>query len=120
MKLDIEKFRSYLWLVEALTTEAMTNLKKPLTKEHWVNILSLCEDEKNKFEVNEEFTLDQLLNCKLDEHRGKIEETSKEAEKQFNIEKKLKDLEEDMKELELEFMEFKNTKTYILKGVDEV
>lgn len=29
-------------------------------------------------------------------------------------------MEESMKELTLEFMEFKNTETYILKGVDEV
>jgi len=28
-------------------------------------------------------------------------------------------MEEDMKELELEFLEFKNTKTYVLKGVDD-
>jgi len=55
-------------MIEALTSEALTNLKKPLTKDHWTNILSLGDYEAEKrFELNDEFTLEQLLNVKLHE-----------------------------------------------------
>lgn len=43
-----------------------------------------------------------------------IEEICKKAEKQWQIEKKLKDMEEKLKLAELKVVPYKNTGTYIL------
>ena len=50
-----------------------------------------------EMELNDDLSLDKLLNNKFSDHRGIIEEVSKKAEKQWQIEKKLKDMEEKLK-----------------------
>jgi len=51
-----------------------------------------------------------------------IEEVSRKAEKQYQIEKKLKEMEETVKALKLDIMDYTKSKraTYVLKGVDEI
>ena len=54
LKQDVEKFREKMWLVELLTTEAIT--KKPQV---WREIFKECE--VSDLEVNEELSLQSLL-----------------------------------------------------------
>ena len=72
----------------------MKTIKKPLTRDHWMNLLAIGEynEDVKKIDINEneDFTIMQLLDAKLDTKRGEIEVISKEAEKQYNIELKLK------------------------------
>jgi len=44
-----------------------------------------------------------------------IEEVSKKADKQYQIESKLKEIEEKLKVAELKVFPYKNTGTYVLK-----
>lgn len=115
LKRHIETFKEYMWLVELLSTEAMTNLKKSFA--HWSDIFRAAEI--TDIIPNEEMSLKVLLECGLGKHREIIEEVSKRAEKQWTIEKKLKEMEDKVKVVRLELMKYKKTGTYILKGVDE-
>jgi len=116
MRKRTEKFRENLWMVELLTTEAMCNLKKATN--HWREIFTKAEVEN--IEINEEMNLKTLLEKGLDKFREIIEDVSRKAEKQWAIEKKLKEIEDKVKDVKLDLFAFKNTGTYVLKSVDEV
>ena len=111
LKQDVEKFREKMWLVELLTTEAIT--KKPQV---WREIFKECE--VSDLEVNEELSLQSLLENGMANFQEKIEEISKRAEKQWNIEKKLNELVEKIKEVRAEFIAYSTT--YVLKSIDEL
>lgn len=61
-----------------------------------------------------------LLEHKLLDHKETIEEISRRADKQWNIEKKLNEIVEKLKEQKIESIPFKATGTYVLKSLDEV
>ena len=113
LRQDIELFREKLWLIELLTTEAM--IKKPA---HWKEIFKECEIQS--IEPNDEMSLQILVELKLGSYRSIIEDISKKAEKQWNIEKKLNEITEKMKDVKLDIMVYKNTGTQVLKSLDEV
>lgn len=92
LKLHIEKFRENLWLIELLTTEAMINPKK--SSSHWKELFKECEI---KMEANDDMTLQKLLEVEILEHRVKIEDISRKADKQWSLEKKLKEMEDKVK-----------------------
>lgn len=52
--------------------------------------------------------------------REQIEDISKKAEKQWSLEKKLNTILDALKNLKIETLRYKNTGTYVLKGIDEV
>jgi len=60
------------------------------------------------------------LNINNVEHRAVIEDVSRKALKQWEIEKKLKEIEDIVKVIDIETMDYKGTGTSVLKGVDEV
>lgn len=118
MRTDVEKFRERLWLIELLTTEAMT---KKLS--HWKDIfreIQAKESKVNEIEPNDEMSLQGLIDCGLPDHRDVIEDVSRRADKQWGIEKKLNEIVEKLKDQKVEMMTFKNTGTYVLKSLDEV
>lgn len=55
----------------------------------------------------------------LANYREQIEEISKKAEKQWSLEKKLNGIVEILKNLKVDSLRYKNTGTFVLKGVDE-
>ena len=52
--------------------------------------------------------------------REQIEDISKKVEKQWSLEKKLNTILDALKNLKIETLRYKNTGTYVLKGIDEV
>lgn len=116
LKKHIEVFKEHMWLIELLSTEAMTNLKKAIG--HWSEIFKAASI--TEIVPNEEMSLKVLLEAGLGNHRETIEEVSKRAEKQWTIEKKLKEMEDKVKVIRLELIKYKKTGTYVLKGVDEI
>jgi dynein heavy chain len=60
LKQDVERFREKMWLVELLTTEAIT--KKPQV---WREVFKECE--VSDLDVNEELTLQSLLDNRMAE-----------------------------------------------------
>jgi len=66
-------------------------------------------------------TLENLINTRhLNKYRDIIEDVSKKAEKQWLLEKKLKEMEDKCKGINLEINPYKQTGTFVLRGVDEV
>lgn len=116
LKKHIESFKEYMWLIELLSTEAMTNLKKAIG--HWTEVFKAAAI--TDILPNEEMSLKGLLDYGLNNYREVIEEISKRAEKQWTIEKKLKEMEDKVKVIRLELIKYKKTGTYVLKGVDEI
>ncbi|KAL4494234.1 hypothetical protein ABPG73_018753, partial [Tetrahymena malaccensis] len=116
---DIQDFRQKLWIFELLTTEAMRNLKKPMVQQHWAEIFERCNVQGKQ--MTEDMTFIQLL-AVLNPIKDVIEEVSRKAEKQYQIEKKLKEMEETVKVIKLDIMEYTKSKrhTFVLKGVDEI
>lgn len=113
----------------------MKNPKK--SKSYWEEIFRKCnlqdhdnkdakEGEEKKIEVNvEEINVKKLLETyQLDitnlEHQGFIEEVSRKAQKQYEIEKKLKEMEENLKKIDVEYQYNDKVKGNVLKAVDEV
>jgi dynein heavy chain len=93
LRSQIEKFRENLWLIELLTTEAMSNAKR--SAPHWKELFKECQIKD--IEPNDEMTLQRLLEAGIAEHRVIIEDVSRKAEKQWSIEKKLKEMEDKVK-----------------------
>jgi dynein heavy chain len=60
-----------------------------------------------------------ILDMGLANYREQIEEISKKAEKQWSLEKKLNGIVEILKNLKVDSLRYKNTGTFVLKGVDE-
>lgn len=116
LKKDIENFRHNMWIFEFLTTDSMRNLKKSMI--HWREIFK--ESTVVELEPSEEMSFNDLLKTNLKNNRTIIEEISKKSEKQFLIEKKLKEMEDKVKGIKLEMRAFKLTGSYVLKGVEEI
>lgn len=69
----------------------------------------------------QEMGLQNLINTRhLNKYREIIEDVSKKAEKQWLLEKKLKEMEDKCKSVNLEIHPYKQTGTFVLRGVDEV
>ncbi len=77
MKLNVEKFRENLWIIELLTTEAMSNPRR--SAPHWKELFR--EAQIPAIEPNDEMSLISLINCGLTQHRDIIEDISRKAEK---------------------------------------
>ena len=97
-----------MWLIELLTIEVM--IKKP---GYWKEISNEC-GLPQEIEPNDELSLTTLIEMQLMDHREKIEEISKKADKQYQIEKMLNEMSERLKEqLKIEVF-FKNTLFYLI------
>ena len=66
-----------MWLIELLTTDAMSNPKR--SAGHWKEIFTECECKD--LELNDELTLGKLIAANFIAHRAVIEDISKKAEK---------------------------------------
>jgi len=116
LKTDIEEFREHLWIIESLTTDAMRNPKKSLV--HWQEIFQ--KTEVKSLDLNDELSLQKIIESGLNVHREVLEEVSRKAEKQWSLEKKLKEIEDKAKQINLEMLLYKKTGTYCLQSVDDV
>jgi dynein heavy chain len=63
---------------------------------HWKEIFTRCEVKE--IEISDELSLGKLLEVGMPKFREVIEDVSKKAEKQWAIEKKLKEMEDKVKE----------------------
>lgn len=71
--------------------------------------------------MTEDVTFNALLKI-VGGFRDVVEEVSRKAEKQYQIEKKLKEMEETVKVIKLEIIPYTKSKreTFVLKSIDDV
>ena len=111
LKADIDAFREYTPLVQALRQPGMRD-------RHWENLTNALG-----FEVkpDEKFTLRRgLEELKLQEHMDKIVKICDVAGKEFGIEQALNKMEGEWQEAVLLVKEYRDTGTYVLGGWDEI
>ncbi|CAK93776.1 unnamed protein product (macronuclear) [Paramecium tetraurelia] len=113
LKSQIDEFKEKLWLIELLTTEAM-KIKLNMWKDIW-KIVGIVDQE-----TNDDLSLDTLVSHGLMNHRSDIEEVSRRAEKQWQIEKNLNLIQEKLKDQKVEMIPYKKTGTFVLKSLEEV
>jgi dynein heavy chain len=96
----------------------IVNLRNPgMRDRHWDEIASHLQVE---FPPIAEMTTTYLLGLKLNEHREYVEKVAESAAKEYNIELQLDKMEREWENLNLEIHSYKETGTYVLKGVDDI
>lgn len=113
MRKDLEALKEKLWLIELLTLEAM--LKRP---QNFKEMFNSCE--MPNLEMNDDITLQQLLELGLHQNRQTIEEVCRRAEKQYTIEKKLNETFDKFRDLHFDIIPYKNTGSFVLKNVEDI
>jgi dynein heavy chain len=105
-KEDINRFKRTMPLI--------TDLKNPAMRDrHWFDI----KEGVGPFEhETEDFTLEKIIELKLEEHGEKVSEVSGAASKELAIEQALSALEETWGEIELEIGPYKDRGHFILKA----
>lgn len=97
---DIENLKKNTWIIENLTIEAM--IKRP---HHLIELFKSCG--LPPFKPNQDLTFQQLLNMNLQDHKKKVEEISRKAEKEWNLERKLLEVYDNFKEIKLDLKSYK-------------
>ena len=72
------------------------------------------------FEIDEEITLQQLLDLNAAESIEQIQEITLRAEKQYNLEKSLNTMKKEWESIDMEVKSYRESGTYVIGGVDEV
>ena len=85
MREELDKIKDKIWIIEALTSEAMMQKKKD---HHWELFKELG---RNDLESNDDLTLDLIIELGLHIQKSQIEDYNKKVTKQMNLEKKLID-----------------------------
>lgn len=109
VKKKIELFREHLPLIKCITSEAIQD-------EHWKEIREAVGNENMD---RDQITVLSFGDHNLQEHYEAIEEITSRAEKQFQLNKKLKMMKDEMKVFNLSIFPYKG-KTFVLKAYDEV
>ena len=110
---ELDKMRENLWLIEFLTVEAM--IKRP---SHFEELFKQCGLPIIK--PNDEMSLMVLVDAQLDQQRTIIEEVSRTAEKEWNLEKKLNEVYDKFKDLQLEIIPYKQTGSFVLRNAEDI
>ncbi|CEM09924.1 unnamed protein product [Vitrella brassicaformis CCMP3155] len=106
----IDAFKGNLPVIRALCQEAMQ-------PRHWVE---LFENLDADVDLEDQLTLQQLNEIGIQKHIEKVEEISAVAQKEFGLKKTLATMKAEWKPMELEALPYKESGTYLLKGVDDV
>ena len=100
------------------TMPLITDLKNPAMRDrHWFDI----KEDVGPFEHETgDFTLEKIIELKLEEHGEKVSEVSGAASKELAIEESLSALEESWSKIELEVGAYKDRGHFILKAPDDI
>jgi dynein heavy chain len=106
----IEAFKQNMPVIRALCQEAMQ-------PRHWV---TLFEEIECDTDIDDALTLQQLLDIGILDHIETVENISAVAQKQFSLKSTLAGMKAEWKPMEFETMPYKETGTYLMKGVDDI
>lgn len=82
--------------------------------------LQLSDVLQQEVYPDEQLTLQRLLDLKVMESWEEVEIISVKAEKEFQLEHSISAMRTEWQEVEFELMEYKETKTYVLKGTEDI
>ena len=107
---EMEVFKEKLPMIEELANAALKD-------RHWQDIFALIEQQYNP---DEPFSLESLLEFKLDNKIEDVARISTNASKEHSLEKALEKMVEDWDGIDFRCIAYKDTGTFILGGVDDV
>jgi len=110
VKQDMEAFKTNVPIVTALRNPGMR-------ARHWE---TLSKDINMDLNFTDSVTLDTVLNeMKLPEYMKQISTCGDLASKEYMIEKTLIEMKEGWKEIDLDLIEYRDSGTFVLKGLDD-
>jgi dynein heavy chain len=113
MKMKIQDFKANIPVI--------TWLRNPgLRPRHWEKLSALLCPGKQFLTPDSDLTLSQILALDVAGHKAAIEEICSSASKEFQLELQLDKMVKEWKTVNFELEAYKSTKTYILKGAEEI
>jgi len=110
LKADVNEMKDHMPLLTALLNPGM----KP---RHWTK---LSEELGFEFALDDEITLHDSLELKLEEKIDIISDVVSVASKEYSIETALQKMQTEWEEILLDIHPYKDTGTYVLKGSDDI
>lgn len=107
---QIEEFKEHLPIIQTLGNPGMK-------ERHWEKISEIVGFP---IKVDDELTLEKVIDYGLDDYIDKFEAISEAATKENNLEKNLNKMIFEWKDMELTILVYKDTGTYILSAVDDI
>jgi len=102
----------YIPLIKCLRSEA-------LTESHWADIKEAVGGLENFEKNNEDLKLEQMIEHNVLQYFEAIEDITVKAQRQFNLQKQLKQMKDEMRVFNLQQHPHKSN-TWVLKAYDEV
>eukprot|EP00736_Rhodelphis_marinus_P006943 Rmarinus@m.24609 len=110
VKAEVDKFKPHTPLITALRNPGMRD-------RHWD---AISADLGFELKPDASFTLTRVFELNLPDHAENITKTCDLAGKEFMLEDALDKMEKEWEEIKLGLMEYKETGSYVVKGVDEI
>eukprot|EP00924_Labyrinthula_sp_SR-Ha-C_P010247 snap_masked-scaffold_23-processed-gene-1.31-mRNA-1 protein AED:0.10 eAED:0.11 QI:0/-1/0/1/-1/1/1/0/4309 len=107
---DSTSFKKYLPLITTLASPALRD-------RHWALLSELLKEEVYP---DDSLTLQGLLDLDVMGKFEEVEIVAVKAEKEFQLEQNVEAMRQEWSETSFDLMEYKNTRTYVLKGTDEI
>jgi dynein heavy chain len=109
----IKKFKENVPIIEALCHPA-------IQPRHWFELFDEMEVDAEGELGELTMSLTQLLELNIHNYISKLEEISAGAQKEYGLRKSLAGMKDEWRPLAFETVPWKETGTYLLKGIDEV
>jgi dynein heavy chain len=110
VKERLDQFKVHLPLMQAMLNPGMR-------ERHWKKLQDAIG---HSVQPTETTTLASLLEQKVGEHLERITEVSEQASKEYSLEKALDKMSNEWRPVAFECIEYRDSGTYILRGLDEV
>lgn len=107
---DIGNFRANMPVIHAICQEAF----QPM------HFIILFDELDTDMDMEDGLTLQQLLEIGILDHIETVERISAEAQKQHALKTALATMKKEWKPMELQTLEYKNTGTSVVKGIDDI
>lgn len=107
---DIMAFKKNMPIISALCQEA-------IEPQHFYQLFEAMDTD---IDMDDGLTLQTLLEQGVLDHIETVQRISTEAQKQYSLKQTMKVMKSEWKDMELGTMEYKDTGTYLIKGVDDV
>ena len=107
---DTTEFKKHLPVIQSLASKAL----KP---RHWALFNELFNSD---IDIEEDLTLQQLLDLDAAKHIDAIQEITIRADKEYNLEKNLNIMKKEWEVIEFIIKSYRESGTFILSGIDEI
>ena len=112
ISVEVDAFVPHMPLVSALRNPGMR-------ERHWQQVSSLTGIDLSEV-LKDSFTLEMLLELNLEAHLQDVTKVADNAGKEYAIEQALDKMEEEWKVVLVETVEYRESGTYVLSGIDAV